>query len=449
MSDHQPKNRTEPPAFPTGPLESAIRPKRPLNICIASPEFIGLTATCNTGVAYTALAQALAAAGHHVTCLYLGPNDCSKESWEQWVDKYKKDGLTLVAVPQINASELVAPPHLIRSYETYHWLKKNDRFDIIHFPDRKGPGYHTLTAKHHGLAFARTTICVDLHSMSAWLKAVDQDYADLTELDTSFMERRTVALADAVVSPSHYLLKWISQHQWEMPRNCHVQQGILPPSPQPAETKNSCSWHEINELVFFGTLDNRAGLPLFCDALDAIPASLAKKITSVTFLGRESIVDGVPARNYLAQRANRWAFSHQFVTGLDANATMDYLRQDYRLAVIPSVSENSPYRVLECLVANVAFVASRVGGIPELIDSSDAGKVCFEPNPGALRAVLCSALNDGIHPPRAAVDARANERAWIALYENSLARPQVAPAMNPTPNGRENVPTSRASVNRQ
>jgi glycosyltransferase involved in cell wall biosynthesis len=419
------------PFFSSVPPKVAAHGKRPLNICIASPEFIGLTRHCSTGIAYTALAQALAAAGHHVTCLFLGTKDPSAQAWEQWVEKYKRDGLTLIALPQINASELVAPPHLIKSYETYHWLKKNDRFDIIHFPDRQGPGYHTLTAKHHGLAFGRTTICVDLQSMSAWLKAVDREYVnDSPEVDTDFMERRTVALADAVVSPSHYLLNWISDQQWEMPRHCYVRQNILPHSARPAEPPAAPHCHEINELVYFGTLETRKGIALFCDALDAIPSAIAQKIQIVTFLGRESIVDGIPARNYVEKRAPRWPFPFQIITGHDADRRMDYLRQKNRLAVIPSLLENSPYRVLECLVAGIAFVASRVGGIPELIAPDDVGKVCFEPNAGALCAVLCAALTEGLRPARPVVNALANEQAWIALHENSFAQPQP-PAPGP------------------
>jgi tetratricopeptide (TPR) repeat protein len=205
--------------FPSALQKSAAQQGRPLHICIASPEFIGPAQQGSTGIAYTAMAQALAAAGHQVTCLLLGGKDPSTAAWQRWVEKYKQDGLTLVSLPQINASELVAPPNLIKSYETYHWLKKNDRFDIIHFPERQGPGYHTLTAKHHGLAFGRTTICVGLHNMTAWLKAADEKPVnDLAEVDTEFMERRAVALADAVVSPSNNLLDWISGRHSEMPK---------------------------------------------------------------------------------------------------------------------------------------------------------------------------------------------------------------------------------------
>jgi O-antigen biosynthesis protein len=418
-------DKTRPASLPP---KNATPGKTPLNICIASPEFIGLSRQCTTGFAYTALAQALAAAGHRVTCLFLGSKDPASHPWAEWVEKYRRDGLTLIALPQINASELVAPRHLIQSYETYHWLKRNDRFDIIHFPDRHGPGYHTLTAKHHGLAFARTTICVDLHSMSAWLKAVGTEQAqDSSEVDTAFMERRTVALADAVVSPSHYLLDWISEQQWEMPRHCYVRQNFPGPSARKAKSPGPLPLHEIKELVYFGALESRMGAAIFCDALDAIPSAIAKKIQKVTFLGRESIVDGIPARTYLEKRAQEWPFPMHIITGSDANETVEYLRQKNRLAVIPPLVETSPYRVLECLVAGIPFVTSRVAGIPELIEPDDVGKVCFEPNTSALCAVLCVSVADGMRPARAAVDSSVNEQSWIALHENSFARRNPVP----------------------
>jgi glycosyltransferase involved in cell wall biosynthesis len=406
------------------PLLSSGSAKGPLNVCIASPEFIGLTNHCSIGLAYTAMAQALTAAGHHVTCLYLGAKELNDHAWEHWVEKYRRDGLTLVALPQINASELVAPAHLIKSYETYQWLKKNDRFDIIHFPDRQGPGYHTLMAKHQGLGFARTTICVDLHSMTAWLKAVDLEYVnDLADMDTDFMERRAVALADAVVSPSHYLLNWISDHHLELPKNCYVRPNILPHSAWAVEAPVAPRVREIDELVFFGTLETSKGLILFCDALDSLPPAIADKIQNVTFLGREAIVDGIPARTYLQKRAQGWTFPFQILTGYNSGRAIEFLSQKKRMAIIPSLVENSADEVLSCLVAGIPFVASRMGGIPELIAPDDVSRVCFETKADVLCEVLCRALKEGLSPARALVDARDNEQAWVSLHESSFARP--------------------------
>jgi O-antigen biosynthesis protein len=393
------------PAVTPPPPDTAPQRQRPLDICLASPEFIGPCPHGTAGCSFTAMAQALAAAGHQVTCLLLDAKVPVPHEWQRWVEKYKSDGLTLVALPPINASELVAPPNLIKSYEVYQWLKKNDRFDIIHFPERQGPGYHTLTAKHHGLAFVRATICVGLHSMAAWLQASDPKPVNtLAEVDTEFMERRAVALADAVVSPGQNIVDCVAGQRGKRPGHGGGPQPPLPGSPPPA-----ARLREINELVYFGTLEASKGAVLFCDALDSIPAAIAKKLQAVSFLGKESIIEGIPALDYLKKRAQRWPFPFQFIADLHETSTMDYLRQENRLVVIPPLRESSLYSVLECLVARIAFIASRVGGVTELIAPPDASQVCFEPNAGALCAILCAALTEGICPARAAVDARANE----------------------------------------
>lgn len=429
-------------------------PQRPLHICIASPEFIGLSAHGGAGVAYTAMAQALAAAGHKVTCLFLGTVDTLSKEWHRWVARYRNDNLTLVALPQIKASELVAPSHLIKSYETYHWLKRNDRFDIIHFPDQRGPGYHTVTAKRSGLAFGRTTICVGLHNMTAWLQGSREDCPDMSaEAETVFMERQALALADAVVSPSHYLLDRASAQHLEMPVRRYVQQAILPRTAA-AQPPIAPGLREVKELVFFGSLETRNGITIFCDALDSIPPSIAENLELVTFLGAETMIDGAPAFSYVQRRAQRWPFKFQVMSQLDEERSLDYLRHRNRLAVIPSMLDNASERVLACLEGGIAFVASRVGSVPELIAPSDVCKVCFEPKPGSLCLLLCSVLTDGIRPACAALDAGANRDAWIALHENSLytaemasqpPRPSPAPPQ-PAAESDESIEALRAAV---
>ena len=384
---------------------AAVQP-HPLEICIASPEFVGLSACGPAGIASTAMAQALAAAGHKVTCLLLGAKSPSAQEWQRGVEKYKGDGLTLVALPQINASELVAPLHLIKSYEAYHWLKKNDSFDLIHFPERQGPGYHTLTAKHHGLAFARATICVGLQSMKALLQgAGSESMAIPAELDTDFMERRAVALADEVVGPEKTIIDFLPGRRQEGRSEGGGPKAVAP------------RLLAVSELVYFGTLEANKGAVLFCDALDSIPAGTAGKLRAVTFLGRESIIEGIPALNYVQKRAQHWPFPFRFVADLDQVHTMDFLRKENRLAVIPALREGSLDRVLDCLVAGIPFLASKVGGAKELIDPADADKICFEPNAGVLGAILCAVLAEGIRPARPAVESEAS-----ALRRNSPVR---------------------------
>jgi hypothetical protein len=264
------------------------------------------------------------------------------------------------------------------------------------------------------VAFARATICVGIQTMTSWLRAADPKSAPTpTEVDTEFMERRAVALADAVVGPGNNIVDWISEQHRDGTGNGGASRT--------AQTPLAPLVQEVKELVYFGTLEASKGAILFCDALDSIPSALAGKIQAVTFLGKESVIDGIPALNYVKKRAEKWPFPFQFIADLHETSTMDYLRQENRLAVIPTLRESSLYRVLECLVARIAFIASRVGGVTELIAPIDVGKVCFEPNACALCATLCAVLTEGIQPARAAVDARASEPAPKLLSRNSPA----------------------------
>jgi hypothetical protein len=90
---------------------------------------------------------------------------------------------------------------------------------------------------------------------------------------------------------------------------------------------------------------------------------------------------------------------------------------------MPSLQENSPNTVYECLERRVPFIASNVGGVPELITPSDYGRVLFEPTAEALEAALRTVLADRHVPApgEPAFDRRASLEAWsevIGLQPN-------------------------------
>jgi glycosyltransferase involved in cell wall biosynthesis len=59
------------------------------------------------------------------------------------------------------------------------------------------------------------------------------------------------------------------------------------------------------------------------------------------------------------------------ITGYDTRAALAYLLDGDRLAVLPSLVENSPLSILELIGASVPFLASTAGGIPESINQAD------------------------------------------------------------------------------
>jgi hypothetical protein len=90
---------------------------------------------------------------------------------------------------------------------------------------------------------------------------------------------------------------------------------------------------------------------------------------------------------------------------------------------MPSLQENSPNAVYECLEHGIPFIASGVGGVPELVTSD----VLFEPTAAGLEAALRPILAAGNVPPpaRPAFDPDASLERWREVIE---LRPQPRPA---------------------
>jgi len=417
---------TTPPqrCFPSLPVDEAhtTGTGRRLRICIVSNELVGPSKNGGIGTAYTVMAESLAQAGHEVTCLYTLGEECASHDISHWEKEYRKRNVRLVPLPR-PAPGLIANQFATYSYEVYLWLKQNDRFDFIHFPECQALGYYAQLAKRQGLAFSGATICVGIHSMHQWIKEANREYiASQFDLQLDHMERESVALADVLWSPSQYLINWISQRGWQLPSRCYVQPYIMPHAARVRIVDTDAAAEPIAELVFFGRLETRKGLALFCDALDRLPAAIAAGVKQVTFLGREAMVDGVNAGAFISGRAKAWTWPVRVISDMNQPEAVAYVRGPGRLAIMPSLMENSPNTVYECLGSGIAFLASTAGGIPELIAPGEVERVCFARRPDVLAGKLASVLGKPFRPASLAFDATENERTWIRWHE-SFQRP--------------------------
>jgi glycosyltransferase involved in cell wall biosynthesis len=71
------------------------------------------------------------------------------------------------------------------------------------------------------------------------------------------------------------------------------------------------------------------------------------------------------------------------------------LLKESSLLVLPSYFENMPNLVLEAMAAGEAVAASRVGAVPEMLDSEAAGFLFPPGDVAALEASLRQALGEG------------------------------------------------------
>ena len=79
---------------------------------------------------------------------------------------------------------------------------------------------------------------------------------------------------------------------------------------------------------------------------------------------------------------------------------------------MPSLIENSPCTVLECLLDGIPFLAADVGGVAELIAPEDRDRLLFAPSAGALAAALTDRLESGAATGRPAIAQEAVRRVW-------------------------------------
>jgi len=431
---------TERSVFPNLPIEESGA--QSARVCIATYEILGPSENGGIGTAFFSLATTLVSAGHDVTILYLSGEPSDRSAIEHWITHFSSLGIRFVVLPAMPRT-IDVPQCMLTARDAYAWLRKQE-FDVIHFPELQGHGYYSVLAKHQGIDFSRTTLCIDTHSPISWIREQNREapYSP-DELEMDFMERQSVALADVVLSPSQYMLRWMQSRGWTLPAVCYVQQNIASPELRTFAglKRRRGGMQGPVELVFFGKLEERKGIGLFCDALDLLGGRNLPQF-SVTFLGKSAMVSGRDALGYIGARAEGWAFPYCTITDRGHEAALRFLSASAgRIAIIPSLEDNLPNTVAECLAGRIPFLASRAGGIPELIADSDVERVTFPPNASELADHLGRALTDGVAVARPAIDPDENRHRWIrwhtalaarhAHHENVKTNVRVAPAPPP------------------
>ena len=405
-------------------------------ICIVTQEFLGLNVNGGIGTFYTSLAEALANDGHQITVLYSGSANRSNDpTFLKCQEDCLIKGIEIACLPENweFGSSKFSFRH--RSFKVMRWLEQRDgAFDIVHFPDWEGMGYYPTLLKHQGFALQTTLLVVGLHGPTLWSMDSVRLLNDLRMLDFDFMEAESVRLADVVYGHNRYMVDWVLKQGWAVPKRVYIQQNVVLQS-RP-ETPLILKHPPVTELVFFGRREERKGLGLFCDALERSRLHQRKDIC-VTFLGKDSFVGGVPSKAYIRGRTKAWRCALKLLTPLRVEDTLAYLSEAGRLAIIPSLIENSPYTVVECLASGIPFLASNVGGIPELIAPEDRDRVCIALRTDAFAQAMREAVAEGVRPARASFDFEKNKTQWCAwhsvLAEQARNQPSVPPVAKASP----------------
>ena len=372
-------------------------------VCIATPDIVGPVKNGGIGTAYHHLARLLAGWGHEVVIAYVNGNAAEERLMAEARALYAGLGVAFEPLVPRPASKTTLARVAAPGWALYEWLRARAQpFDLVHVSDWHGLGYGALLAKSLGLAFSATHFVVRAHGPTLWnVEGNRQLLSRERELGWVFMERRSVELADTLTCGSAHLLGWMREAGYALPARAFVWPNPFPapdPSPSAAAGRAARDGAALEEVVFFGRLEPRKGLVLFADAIERL-ARRGRAPARVTFLGAAARRFDGPGLVHDCERD--WPLEVRAITDLGAEEAIAYLSQPGRLAVLPSLQENSSLAVTECLHAGIPFVAATTGGTPELVAPEDHGRALVAPDhiaPGERIATLAGEPLRAVRP---------------------------------------------------
>jgi glycosyltransferase involved in cell wall biosynthesis len=380
----------------------------PRRITVVATEVLGRPGTGGAGTADSLLAIALARHGHEVQLL-VGSGRAVGPIGEEWQPEYDAAGVELRMLEPIPG---IRPSYLAPTLEVYHALRERPP-DVVIADDWRALAFSALQARRLGLSLQDTAFVAHCHGPSRVLAEFARKVPDrLARFGQEVAERASIGLADAVVSPSEWLLDWMRAHGWPVPDSARVIQYVRESAALQQEPTRAGPAENVRRIAFFGQLREGKGIRIFLEALGALePGSLDG--VEVLFLGVDT--KRWPAE-HIASLVPASAAAVHLHTTLDRNGALQELRTPGTLAVMPSLLDNAPNTVSECIELAVPFLAARTGGIPELVAEEDRGRVLFDPTASDLAAALQRVLGKesfaAAHPARAA---RESLEAWLEL----------------------------------
>jgi glycosyltransferase involved in cell wall biosynthesis len=379
---------------------------RSRRVAVVATEVLGLPGAGGPATADSLLALALARHGHNVELMVAPGRDLTRLS-QEWRTRYAEAG---VEVRALSESTTVIPSFLGPPWHVHEALR-SDPPDVVVADDWRALSYAALRSRQLRRSCEDTAFVLYCHGPARVFAEAARKVPDtVPRFGEEVAQRACLELADAVVSPSEWLLGWLRKHEWQVPESARVIQNLWQSTALDEPPAIAASGSPIRRLAFFGQVRDGKGARLFIDSLRRQDLQRLEDV-EVLFLGHSRTW----TEALLQQEVGRPV---RFEPALDRAAALGELSRPGTLAVMPSLLENSPYAVAECIEHAIPFIATRVGGTPELVAPEDRASVLCDPTVDGLAAALADALTT---PPRVARPAREPQDSladWLDLIES-------------------------------
>ena len=198
------------------------------------------------------------------------------------------------------------------------------------------------------------------------------------------LEDYCIAAADGLLCPSHYLARQVEQHY-------NLAPGAVDVVPYPRGNSQYVSrvdstWQQ-GTICFVGRLEPRKGVLEWIDAAIGVARDHPQPVR-FDFIGADTIHQGTSVRRLMERRIPPGMRSQfRFLGELRRSQLAKHLAAA-RAAVVPSRWENLPYTCIEAMATGLPVIATRAGGMAELIEDGHSGWLAESARPDHLAEAL-------------------------------------------------------------
>ncbi|HJU66133.1 MAG TPA: glycosyltransferase, partial [Gemmatimonadaceae bacterium] len=269
-------------------------------------------------------------------------------------------------------------------------LVEREGIDVIESQEWEAPLYYFQLRRALGYGPDRRPPCiVHLHSPTEFIVRHNEWDEGLPYfVDARRLEAFSIAAADAWLCPSRFLARQ-AEARFELPTGA-IQSIPLPIGDSPLLERDPDTW-KTGSICYVGRLEPRKGVIEWVDA--AVEVARHHPRARFDFVGANlNYTNGWTVREYVERRIPEQLKPRFTFHGSQDREGLFRLLRGARIAVVPSRWENFPNTCVEAMCSGLPVIASRQGGMAEMVEDGRTGWLAPTADARGLADALVRAL---------------------------------------------------------
>lgn len=237
------------------------------------------------------------------------------------------------------------------------------------------------------------------------------------------MERMSLKYADEITSPSHFYKEWLSKNLEADTNKIEVLPNIIYKDDNKESIDIKFNDNSKKLVAYYGRIERLKGVDILIEAIKRFNQQTVSQ--NVLIAGVSTKIDGIDAKDYILKKLSDVNCEIQFKFNCQPAEVFNYINKHQGVCVLPTLGENAPCVVVECILHGVRFLASDIPGIKEMVNQKYHHLYLFKT--GSVEE-LVEKFAQEIDPPTKetlSYDMQQNEKNWVDFLsqkENKLLK---------------------------